>query len=61
MVLCVSRGGKRQILLETKGETEEGYLVELIFKLDLGGLILKRKNILEPEKCPNNRGQPLVN
>lgn len=35
-----------------EGSMEEGFLVELIFKLDLEGLIFRSKNILEAEKYP---------
>lgn len=40
-----------------EGSMEEGFLVELIFKLDLEGLIFRSKNILEAEKYPITESQ----
>ena len=37
------QGGKRQSLLEMKGEMEDGFLVELIFTLDPEELMLLRR------------------
>ena len=51
-----AKGESGRFYWKQRRETEEGFLGELIFELDLEGLtILRRNNILEAEKYPNDR------
>ena len=55
------QGGKRQALLEMKGEMEDGFL-ELIFKLDLEEpMLLRRKDMPRAEKYSDDRQYQCVN
>lgn len=56
------QGGKRQALLEMRGEMEDSFLMELIFKLDLEEpMLLRRKDMRRAEKYSNDRQYQSVN